>query len=937
VQFRVLGPLQVITGDGEEPITIPAARLRVLLAVLLWRANQPVAADELAELVWDGVPPAGTAEAVRALVMRLRRRLDERASARIVTRAPGYVIEISGDELDTWRFEALTRQAGAAVRAGQWAQAAGAATEALGLWRGAALADVASRLLRDRWVPHLEQLQLQALDWRIEADLHEGRHEQLVPELRELTARHPLREGFYGQLMLALYRGGRQAEALATYQGARGVLVAELGVEPGPALRNLHQGILSADPELIVAGPARTAAAGYEQLTPRELPPAVAGFTGRRAELEALTALADRPGGQGSGAVVISAIGGTAGVGKTALAVHWAHQAAGRFADGQLYVNLRGFDPSGAPAAPADAIRGFLGSLGVPPERLPPDADAQAGLYRSLLAGKRMLIVLDNARDEQQVRPLLPASPASLVLITSRNQLAGLAAADGARLLTVDVLADDEAVQLLTARIGTARAAAEPGATGEIAELCAHLPLALAVAAARAVTRPGFPLAQLTAELRDASGRLDVLDAGDSAASVAAVFSWSYHQLSPDAARMFRLLGLHPGPDISVAAAASLAAVGEPGARSLLRELARDCLITEHAPDRYASHDLLRAYAAAQGRGHDPQPDRDAATIRILDHYLHTADRGCVLLTPSREPLPLAPPSPGTCPERLADRWEALAWFEAEHQVLLGAVTLGADIGADRHAWQLPCAMTDYLFRRGYPREGIAVLAGAVAAATRLDDTLGQAVSLRSLGNAFARTGNNDQARAHLERCLPLFERLGDLRGEAGAQASLAKVAEIQGRFADALAHDEQALRLCRAIGHELGEATILTGVAWYHAVLGDYQQARSFCEQSLTLIAKLDAHDFEHTVWDTLGYIEQHLGDFAQAAAHFEYALGLCRKYGNRYDEVEILIHIGDVRLAGGELPGARQAWQQALGICEDIDHHDAAKIRAKLASTGS
>jgi DNA-binding SARP family transcriptional activator len=317
MKFGVLGPLQVIAGDSGGPSAVLTARLRALLAVLLWRAGQPVPADELAELVWDGVSPSRTPGATRVLIMRLRRQLDGRAAARIVTRAPGYVIEISGDELDAAQFETLTREAGAAVRAGQWAQAARTASKALGLWRGTPLADIPSQLLRDRWVPHLEELHVQALEWRIEADLHEGRHEQLIPELRDLTARHPLREHIHGQLMLALYRCGRQAEALAAYAGARDVLVTELGVEPGPGLQDLHQRILSADPALAVTERSRPATAEPQRITPRELPPTVPGFTGRSAELAALTGLLHRPGMQAPGAVVISAIGGTAGVGKT--------------------------------------------------------------------------------------------------------------------------------------------------------------------------------------------------------------------------------------------------------------------------------------------------------------------------------------------------------------------------------------------------------------------------------------------------------------------------------------------------------------------------------------------------------------------------------------------------------------------------------------------
>ena len=494
-------------------------------------------------------------------------------------------------------------------------------------------------------------------------------------------------------------------------------------------------------------------------LMPRQLPPGVRHFTGRKAELDFLSCLPDAPGApDGGGTVVISAIGGTAGVGKTALAIHWAHQAAARFPDGQLYVNLRGFDPSGTSVAPAEALRGFLDALGVPPERVPPGADAQAGLYRSLLVDRKMLIVLDNARD---------------------------------------------------------------------------------------------------------------------------------------------------------------------------------CLITEHAPGRYAFHDLLRAYAAAQARKCDPEPDREAATGRVLDHYLHTAARAAVLLQPSREKIALAPPRPGAAPERPGDYRQALAWFGAEHQVLLAALTLAAEMGADSHAWQLPWVMTAFLYRRGYLHERVTTLGVAVAAATRLDDTLGQAMTLRALGSACIDAADYEQARAHLERCLLQYRRLDDRRGEAWAQLGLSRLAEVQGRYANALGHGEQALRLFHAIGHQTGEAQMLNNVGWCHARLGDYQRARGFCEQSLDLIATLGGCDFECQVWDTFGYIELHLGDFARAVGHFESALGLCREYGDRYSEAEILIHVGDARHAAGELPQARQAWQQALAIYDDIEHPDAEKVRAKLAST--
>jgi DNA-binding SARP family transcriptional activator/tetratricopeptide (TPR) repeat protein len=937
MEFRILGSLEA-EADGDR-LTLSGPSVRKALALLLLDANRVVPLSRLVDGLWDEDAPDAAVKQARNAVGRLRRVLAVGGTPEtIVTDGAGYRILVARGALDAELFETEVTRARRAASEGRIDVAAGLLREALGLWRGPFLAGMRGRVIEEAaaaWTERRDAVTEMYYDYQLES----GHHHEVVAELSEFASGHPLRERPAGQLMLALYRCGRQADALAHYDRTRRLLADELGVDPGTELRLLHQRMLRADAALLTTGQRSAHGSGLSEpavhQVPRQLPAAVADFTGRATELAALTGILDEAGVGAPGTVVISAIGGTAGIGKTALALYWAHQVAGRFGDGQLYVNLRGFAPSGAPLTPPEAVRGFLAALGVPPERIPSGPDARAALYRSMLAERKMLIVLDNARDEHQVRPLLPASPASLVIVTSRNQLAGLAAADGARLVTLDILSHDEAVELLTVRIGAHRAAAEPGAVDEIAALCAGLPLALAVAAARATARPRFPLMRLAAELRGAADRtdvLDALDAGDPAINVRAVFSWSYRQLSTAAARMFRLLGLHPGPDISIRAAASLAAVDEPQARRLLHELARDCLITEHAPGRYAFHDLLRAYATDKGRECDSESDRDAAVGRVLDHYLHTAGRACLLLRPAREPIALTPPRPGTCPEQPGDHQQALAWFEAEHHVLLAAVTLAADIGADSHAWQLPWAMTDYLYRRGSAHERVAIMGSALAAATRQDDALGQAMSLCRLGNAYVHTGDYDQARAHLERGLSLFQRLNDRRGEAAVQQSLSALAEAQGRYADGLTHAEQAVRLHRAIGHQAGEAEMLNGVAWFHVLLGDYQRARAFCEQSLALIAKLGGCHFEGFVWDTLGYAELHLGNFAQAATYFEFALDLCQEDGNRSAEAEILTHIGDARHASGELPRARQAWQEALAIYDDIQHPYAEKVRAKL-----
>ena len=664
-------------------------------------------------------------------------------------------------------------------------------------------------------------------------------------------------------------------------------------------------------------------------IVPRQLPASVPQFVGRERELAELTGLL---GPAGASQAVISAIGGMPGLGKTALAVHFGHQAAGLFPDGQLYVNLAGFGPSGSPLTPGRAVRGFLDALGIAPEHIPADLDGQAGLYRSLLAGRRMLVVLDNAADELQVRPLLPGSPGCLAVVTSRRQLAGLAATEGAVLITLDCLPQAEALQLLAARLGAGRVAAEPGAAADLVALCAGLPLALAIAAARGAARPGFSLAALAAELRDAAGRLDALDAGDTVASVRGVFSWSYQQLSTDAARVFRLLGLHPGPDTSAPAAASLAGTDEPAARRVLRELTRANLINEHVSGRYAFHDLLRAYAAARAGDTDSAAEREAAVGRVLDHHLHTAARAARLINPAMEPVALAPPRPGATPEQPADYSQAMAWFAAEHEVLLAAVTLAAESGFDSHAWQLPWAMTSFLQPRGYWQEWAAAQRIALAAATRLADAAGQALSGRILAIACTELGDHDQARGHYARSLALYQRLGNRLGEAKIQHSLAVLAARQGHYADALGHAKQALRLYQAIGDKAYEASALNNVGWYHALLSDYQQARAFCCQAVTLNAETGQRKAEGNAWDSLGYAEHHLGNLAQAAGCYQRALSLIGEAGDRFDEAEVLIHLGDTRHAAGELAQAREAWQQALDILDDLDHPDADQVRAKL-----
>jgi len=702
----------------------------------------------------------------------------------------------------------------------------------------------------------------------------------------------------------------------------------ELGIGAGPGL---SQPVLAAGPDAESTRGNRNArrvdmGSTAASLVPRQLPSAPAHFAGRQRELRSLTGWLDA--GTATGQPVILAIGGTPGVGKTALALHWAHQVQYRFPDGQLYVNLRGFDASPAPVAPADAITGFLESLGMPAGRVSQQLEPQAGLYRSLLAGRRMLVVLDNARDEAQVRPLLPGSPTCVVLVTGRSQFAGLVAVEGARPLTLEVLSEAEARQLLAGHLGAERVAAEAAEAAELTALCARLPLALAIAAGWAALRPAFPLASLTAGLRDVRQRLDWLDAGDQAADVRAVFSWSYRLLGELAARMFRLLGAHPGPDISAAAAASLAAVSEPAARAALSELIRANLLQEHAPGRFSLHDLLHAYAADLG----DEKERYSAIGRVLDHYLHTAQAAVPLVYPGAYQITTPLPGPGELAGRFADPEQARAWLQDEFRVLLAATAAAANSRFDTHAWQLPAVLREHFDRRGYYAEWEQCQRLALAAADRLGDHDAQAHARRFLGQVLIQLGRSDEARCHLQDALKLYRRLGDPAGQAGCHCYIAYTFELREDHRRALSHDLQALRLFRAAGDLCGEAFALGGVGWDSALLGNYQRALSYCEKALELHRKSGNRLGEAMTLDSLGYCCHQAGRYSQGVAYYHQALSAYADAGDRYFRALTLIHLGETHQANGHHEATRDHWQQALAILDDIHHPDAAPTRAKL-----
>ncbi|MFJ6589459.1 AfsR/SARP family transcriptional regulator [Streptomyces violaceusniger] len=686
------------------------------------------------------------------------------------------------------------------------------------------------------------------------------------------------------------------------------------------------------------AGPPAAAPEPISVVTavPQQLPSDVAHFTGRERELAGLDALlragSGEDGGRAPTAAMITVIAGSGGLGKTTLAVHWAHRVRDRFPDGQLYLNLRGFGPTDSAMAVAEAVRSLLDAFQVPAHRIPATVEAQTALYRSLVADRRMLILLDNARDAEQVRPLLPGSPGCLVVLTSRNELTSLVVAEQAQPLPLDLLDRAEARELLISRVGAERVAAEPDAVAEVITVCAGLPLALAIVAARAAAHPRFGLEALAGELRDARGSLDAFEGGDATTDVRAVFSWSYHTLGPDAARLFRLLGVHPGPDIAAPAAASLVGVPVPQARRLLIQLTRAHLITERAPGQYGFHDLLRAYAVELTRAYDGQDERHTALHRLLDHYLHTAVAAGAAFTPHREPITVEPVRPGVSVGEFTGHAQALLWFGLTYPALIAALQQAAEAGFETHTWQLAWSLMEFLDQRGHWHDQRTVHRCALGSAHRIRDLTGQAHACYGLGLADLRMGRYDRARGHLVRALNLHRETGNAVGQALAHGALNFAGEREGRHDEGLHHALRALKLYRAAGHRSGEAYAMNNVGWAYAMLGDFRQTLVHCEKALNMMREAGDRRGESAAWDSLGYAYQHVGDHQQAISCYRHAVELRRGRGERVREAESLHRLGSAQLAAGDRAGARHSWQRALTRFDALGHPDAQRLRDGL-----
>jgi DNA-binding SARP family transcriptional activator len=910
MRIRILGPLEV--HDGAEWRRLGAAKWRSLLATLIVNTGRPVSIERLIDELWDGQPPRGAVNQIHGYVMRLRRALGDTDSQLLRTRSPGYELAVQPGDLDLDRFHDLAQQGAMALAEGDADCAATLLAEALELWRGPAFADVRATTWLQSEVDRLEEERLGVLESRVEADLLRGRHDELVPELRSLLDENPLRERLWGQLMLALYRAGRQADALHAYQQLYRTLHAELGIEPGKPVRDLQLRILTSEPKLDLEVPTppsepdrrvREAASSSRRALPlpRQLPADIADFTGRAKALTELDALLSGSGPAGRpspkrNAVAICAITGSGGVGKTTLAIHWAHRVADRFPDGQLYVNLRGY-AHGAPLEPSDVLPRFLRSLVVDAESIPVDVEEAAGLYRSLLADKQILVVLDNVTSPEQVRPLLPASPRCAVVVTSRSTLAGLVAVDGAQSLDIGRLPTADAVVLLSHVLGTERTSREPEATTDLAELCAGLPLALRVAAANLAANPHREIADLVCELRK-DNRLDHLQIdGDLQSAVRTLFDFSYVKLdAPDQAR-FRLLGVMPGADFTADSVAALLGVPRQEAVRFLHPLVDGHLIERRAAHRFAFHDLMRHYASERAAQETTEAERNDAMARLLDWYVGHAYACVELVNPgflrlpathrssvhaADAPAPATPPThPTTGP---ADRSDALAWLDAERANLVAAAQVSAERPDDRHTWLLSDALRCYLHLGSQHADWLAVARLGSRAAAAHADLYGQVAAQLSLAQVTYHMGNHPAAQAESERALALSQQAGWTEAEIFA-LNLLGVSHLQiGQVAPAVERWERALAMARSLGHD--GLTYLGNLAIAYTRTGQLEQAIDRHHEVLALLARSAANDGPDagTTYTDLGEAHRLRGNVDLAREQLRRALDIHQRHGSQF-----------------------------------------------------
>jgi DNA-binding SARP family transcriptional activator/tetratricopeptide (TPR) repeat protein len=897
-RFLLLGPIEAHRGGRSLPLG--RRRERCLLAVLLLAANRVVPAERLMDLLWDGDPPDSARASLHTHISRLRVRLDpDGAGAGVViaARHGGYVVETDPQSIDAHRFATLVREARAVADPERRATVL---RRALALWRGPALADSGTDRLRERVVADLTELRLTALESAIDADLACGRHTDVVAEASGLVAEHPLREGLWERLVLALHRSDRRADALDVLDRARTRLADDLGIDPGPGLARMRQAILTADPVLAPPAP-RTAG------QPRQLPMDIAEFTGRAAEIESLVEVASRP----SGAVRIAVLEGMAGVGKTRLAVHAARLLVeqGRFDEVQLWADLHGLAGDQPRADPHEVLGRFLRELGVPDA--PADPQERAALYRSLLAGRRVLVLLDNAADEEQVRPLLPGGPHCLVLITTRHRLFRL---EGASPLPLDVFSPGEAAELIMKVAGPGRVAAHTADVARLADLCGHLPLAVTLAARRLQGRPTWTVADLVDRLAtDTNGQ-----------TLWSAFDLSYQALRPEQRRFLRMLGLHPGPDFTADSAGALVARPRDEAEGVLETLLDEHLVQQRVPGRYLLHDLVRGYAAGQVARDEPVPARHAAIGQLVTHYLAVARQATLLIHPN-ESRRVARPSTG------ADRrgWprtpaEAAAWGDANLPTLVATVRLAAGLPGPlpRLAVELVLALYRPLANRGHHDERLVLNALAAQTAGRIGDRRAEALAIEDLGVMCGQIGRVTEAVEHIGAALAIWRELDDPVGVSGCLTQLGNSYRQLGRFDDAVRHLRRSLTVSRAADYRAGAAGVLNNLGLALQGMGAHDRALRYQRRSVAAFQALGDPRGASIARANLGWACQRAGRPGEALAHHRAGLRVFREVGDRYNEAEQLWALGLAHHALGEPGAARASWRDSVAQLVDLGH---------------
>jgi DNA-binding SARP family transcriptional activator len=919
VRFQVLGPLEIWTGEGWASIGAP--KQRSLLAALLINAGRVVSTDRLIIEIWRDDPPQRATNLVSIYAHNLRKALGDGDGQLLRYRAPGYQLMVDHDDVDAHRFGALTSAGRQALAQREPERAAELLTEALGLWRDdRPYIDVPSSDLVDAEAERLEEARLDALELSFEAEIACGRPAEVTPELFRLTADQPLRENLWGLLMRALDAVGRHAEALAAYARARDVIVDQLGVDPGEALQFLYERILNEE-----ESPQRG------QLTPpMQLPTDIADFTGRSQDVDRLCELLSPDAGDG-GVVKIAVVAGAGGLGKSTLAVHAAHRLRPQFPDGQLYTNLLGASPQ--PQAPADVLARFLRVLGEDAAQIPADEESRAALLRTRLIGQRMLLLLDDARDAAQVRPLLPATASCAVLVTTRKTMPDLGTT---RLVDLGVLGKDDARTLFTSIVGAARVGEAPGATDAVLAACAGLPLAIRIAGARLVARPNWSVRTLAGKLEDEHRRLDVLQAGDLA--VRASFEVSYASLRApatsggiDQARAFRLLGLWLGPMVRLSAAAAL--FGQPYdiAADALELLVDTHLLESPAEDVYRFHDLLRVYAAERCQD-EPEQARQDAVLRILTWYLHTAEAVARFISPNHTPVPLEAVGPEVQPLQFASLEEALDWSESERLNLVAATRLAATSGQHDFAWRLAAAAVSFFYRRSHWADWLATHEIGLASAGMLGDRLAEAWMLNNLGMFYGEQ-NLPEAVDRFEQALVIYREIGDTTGETRAANNVAHAYHGLGRFDEALAAGESSLATQRQAGNRYGEAITLTilggslrGLDRLDDSVGQYQQA-------LAIFRELGDQHGEADALRELGDVYLGLGQVDDAIETLRDSLAICQAIRDPHGQAVALRVLGPIWYRAGKPDEARRCLNQAYQIFTELgDRAAAVEIRAEL-----